>query len=73
MRIGRLGLAAILTLMLGATVWADVTLPNIFSDHMVLQQQQKNRVWGQAAPGETVTVSINGENYTKQSLTYTYI
>ena len=27
---------------------ADVRLPALFTDHMVLQQGQKNRVWGSA-------------------------
>jgi sialate O-acetylesterase len=40
---------------------ADVTLPNIFSDHMVLQRDQKNKVWGKADAGEAVTVSIAGQ------------
>ncbi|GIW99640.1 MAG: 9-O-acetylesterase [Pirellulaceae bacterium] len=40
------------------TAWADVELPNIFSDHMVLQRNQPNKVWGRAAPGEKVTVTI---------------
>ena len=41
-----------------ATVRAEVRLPNIFSSHMVLQQKQKNKVWGLADPGEAVTVTI---------------
>ncbi len=37
---------------------ADVTLPSIFSDHMVLQREQPSRVWGWAEPGEAVSVQI---------------
>ena len=37
---------------------ADVKMPAIFGGHMVLQQGQKDRVWGWAEPGEAVTVSI---------------
>lgn len=37
---------------------ADVSLTNIFSDHMVLQRDQANKVWGKATPGEKVTVKI---------------
>ena len=36
----------------------DVKLPSIFADHMVLQQNAVDPVWGWAAPGETVTVTI---------------
>jgi sialate O-acetylesterase len=42
------------------TSCAEVTLPNIFSNHMVLQQKQQNKVWGKAEPGEQVSVTING-------------
>ncbi|MEI8380535.1 MAG: sialate O-acetylesterase [Planctomycetota bacterium] len=47
---------------LGQAVQADVKLPNIFSNHMVLQHGQKNKVWGLAAAGEAVTVSIDGQS-----------
>jgi sialate O-acetylesterase len=40
---------------------ADVRLPALFTDHMVLQQGQKNRVWGSADPGEDVIVTIGGQ------------
>ena len=33
---------------------AELRLPDIFSDHMVLQQQSKARIWGNAAPGARV-------------------
>src|SRR3954468_14449792 len=39
---------------------ADVRLPAIFSDHMVLQADVEAPIWGWAQPGEEVTVSING-------------
>ncbi|MBB3206008.1 sialate O-acetylesterase [Rhodopirellula rubra] len=44
-----------------SVAFADVRLPSVFSDHMVLQQQQKLRIWGWAAPGESVNVRF-GEN-----------
>jgi sialate O-acetylesterase len=40
---------------------ADVRLPHVFGDHMVLQRDLPVRIWGTAEPGESVTVSI-GEN-----------
>ena len=40
---------------------ADVRLPRIFGNQMVLQRGLPVRVWGTAAPGEKVTVSI-GKN-----------
>lgn len=41
---------------------AEVVLPPIFGDHMVLQQGTTLPVWGKASPGEIVTVSIAGRS-----------
>ncbi len=38
---------------------ADVKLPQIFADGMVLQRNQPIAVWGWADPGERVTVHLN--------------
>ncbi|MBT6658836.1 MAG: sialate O-acetylesterase [Verrucomicrobia bacterium] len=40
---------------------AEVKLPSVFDDHMVLQQGQKLPIWGWADPGESVTVSVAGQ------------
>jgi sialate O-acetylesterase len=40
---------------------AEVVLPNIFQNHMILQQGVENRVWGTTAPGEAVAVEIAGQ------------
>lgn len=53
-------MAAILVVSVGSAT-ADVRLPNIFSDSMVLQRNQENRVWGQADAGEKVTVRIGDQ------------
>src|SRR5690606_1251824 len=42
--------------------WADVRLPRIFGDHMVLQRNTPIHIWGWADPGETVKVSLNGKD-----------
>lgn len=44
------------------TSLAEVKLPALFGDHMVLQQGLKNPVWGWASPGEAITVSIAGQS-----------
>jgi len=49
-----------------APAQADVKLPAIFGDNMVLQRDMKVPVWGWASPDEKVTVSIAGQ---KQSAT----
>src|SRR4030095_11928961 len=40
---------------------ADVKLPGLFSDHMVLQQGMRVPVWGWANEGEKVTVAFRGK------------
>lgn len=40
---------------------AEVRLPNVFSDHMVLQRDKPIKVWGWAAPGESVRVALAGK------------
>lgn len=40
---------------------ADITLPALFTDHMVLQRDIPIAVWGWAAPNGTIRVSINGQ------------
>jgi sialate O-acetylesterase len=56
-----LGLAVGLLLSDGRPASADVKLPAIFGSHMVLQREQKDRVWGSASPGEEVSVAFNGQ------------
>jgi sialate O-acetylesterase len=60
-----LGLA-LLGLLAGpvSPVRADVKVPAIFGSHMVLQRDQKDRVWGWAEPGEEVTVKIADQSHT---------
>jgi sialate O-acetylesterase len=43
---------------------AEMSLPAIFGNHMVLQRQQINPVWGRAAAGQVITVRINGQQMT---------
>lgn len=46
---------------------AELWMPSIFSDHMVLQRELANPVWGTADPGQTVTVSIAGQGHATQA------
>jgi sialate O-acetylesterase len=41
---------------------ADVRLPALLSDHMVLQQGMPVRIWGGAAAGEAVRVAFQGQS-----------
>ena len=42
---------------LAATVRAEVVVPSVFSDNMVLQQNADVAFWGKAAPKEKITIS----------------
>jgi sialate O-acetylesterase len=46
-------------MILGKSVQADVRVPAIIGDNMVIQSGMKVRIWGRANPGERVTVQIN--------------
>jgi len=50
-----------LVAMASASAEADVKLPAIFSDHMVLEARNNVPLWGKSAPGEEVTVSMNDQ------------
>ena len=50
--------AVVITVCAAASVHADVRLPQIFGDHMVLQREQPIPVWGWAEPGEKVSVKL---------------
>ncbi len=49
---------ALLLLLLCMCASAEVKLPRVFSDHMVLQQGRDIPVWGSAAPGEKIAVTL---------------
>ncbi|HYW45690.1 MAG TPA: sialate O-acetylesterase [Bryobacteraceae bacterium] len=56
----RLRISFLLLTLAGATAaLADVKPSALFSDHMVLQGGMRVPVWGTAAPGERVTVTLN--------------
>ncbi len=54
-------LTLLLPLVLAPALHAELKLPAIISDHMVLQQKQSNPIWGWDAPGTKVTVTFAGQ------------
>lgn len=52
-------LAVVLT---AVPAMADVRLPKIFTDNMMLQRDLPVRVWGWANPGEAVSVTLTGKS-----------
>lgn len=53
----------ILCLFLTVVIQAQITLPRIFSDHMVLQRDQPIPVWGWAGAKDKITVAWQGKTY----------
>lgn len=48
--------------LLGVNCHAQVSLPQILSDSMVLQRNAPIKIWGWATEGEKIKVSLNGKN-----------
>ncbi|HYE53317.1 MAG TPA: sialate O-acetylesterase, partial [Chitinophagaceae bacterium] len=48
----------LLLTLLSASLYANVKLPKIFSDHMVLQRNQPIHIWGWADANESIKVSL---------------
>jgi sialate O-acetylesterase len=57
----RFPIILLILLFPSAVVSAQVTLPRILSSHMVIQRDLPVHVWGNAPPGEPVTVTFRGE------------
>jgi sialate O-acetylesterase len=59
------GLPAIFLLLIlfKSPVFANVRLPQLVSDHMVLQRDKKLNIWGWASPGEKINIGFNGKSY----------
>ena len=55
----RLLLTLITMVLSGSATWADVCLPQIFGDNLVLQRQTKNAIWGWSAPGEAISITTS--------------
>lgn len=60
----RIALLSAVLLFVGHATLADVRLPQIFGNGMVLQRNQPIAVWGWADPNESITVSLNKQTKT---------
>ena len=60
----KLLLGLLLLVGLAAVAAADVTMPAMFADHMVLQREIAIPVWGWADAGEKVTVTLGDQTKT---------
>jgi len=59
----RIFLLALVILTSASTCYANIKLPKLISDGLVLQRNTKIPLWGWASPGERVTISFKGKNY----------
>src|SRR5215510_10860681 len=58
-----LRMISLMILFVAATgVRANVSLPDVISDGMVLQQKQRVPIWGEADANEVVTVRFAGQS-----------
>jgi sialate O-acetylesterase len=55
----------LLVFLLGCvlTTFAQIRLPRLISDGMVLQRKQNLKIWGWAAPQENISLRIKNKNY----------
>jgi sialate O-acetylesterase len=63
MKANAFAVAMLLSLPFGHAATAQVRLPRLVSDGMVLQRDQPVRIWGWAKPGEGVNVAFQGKTY----------
>jgi len=63
----KLAFLLLLLLVPGPVLRAELRLPAIIGDHMVLQQNLANPLWGWDAPGTQVTVTFAGQTKSAQA------
>ena len=56
--------SAFILIVLVTEVSANIRLPKIFADNMVLQRDQAITIWGWAAPGEKITIQLINQTKT---------
>ncbi len=55
--------ALLFAILTASPLYAQVRLPRLISDGMVLQRDAELKIWGWAAPGENVTLEFAGAQY----------
>ena len=55
----RTKISILLFLALGFSASAQISMPKVFSSHMVLQRDMEIPVWGNAVPGSEVQVQFD--------------
>ncbi|HVZ95747.1 MAG TPA: sialate O-acetylesterase [Chitinophagaceae bacterium] len=63
MKVSFKGTAIFISLMISLPLFAQVKLPQMIIDSMILQRESKINVWGWASKGERITVKFNNKIY----------
>jgi sialate O-acetylesterase len=62
------GLLLVFAVVVGTrSARAEVSVPSVLADHMVIQRGRPVHVWGMAAPGEAVAVEFRGNRASTQA------
>ena len=62
MQFPRLVMACALLCATAHSAFSDISLPKIFTDHMVVQRNAALRIWGTAEPNETLTIKFGEQS-----------
>lgn len=62
--------AVFLACLISVNSQAEVRVPTLIGDHMVIQRDQPIHIWGNADPGESIIVSFHGETASAKPDTY---
>ena len=66
-RLALLLLGALIAVFDPSAATAEIRLPAVIADNMVLQHDQPIPVWGWAEPGETVSVALAGQTVSTET------
>lgn len=61
MKVLKLLFPVVMLILSTETLKAEISVADIFTDNMVLQRHTDLKVWGDADPGEQITLSFNGQ------------
>src|SRR5690242_14605614 len=50
------------SLAVGGVAYAQIRLPKVFNNHMVMQQEKPLVVWGWASPNEAIKIQLGSES-----------
>ncbi len=63
----KLGLSVVLCTVCAGVGLAQVSFPDLFKDHAIVQRDAATAVWGRAEPGEQVVVTLGGARASAQT------